>query len=474
MKLAAGLFVGLAIFLSGGVRGAEPARVHSVTDLSHEFSFYTDGRFFKQYLAGGGNRDNRNWGTLHKCDLTNANLLVLMSGATPCAYVPEDIRAVREFMEAGGGVVVLGSYGTFRKEEVYRLNELAAAFGATFTSARARKPLTATPELGAEEVETYGGKTIELVSPGDWTVLVEDAGGRAVLARRAVGKGHLLVGARSLFGHRPDAKDPINAEWVRPLLHELVRNKPVDPRKPFQCGGYDNKVQRGSLELQYSDYLKPAADAILAIYGRCMPAMEKMLGVPPTKGMMNGLLLLATGGGGFSSGRNIGLGVFWGGFPEKEYGMIELIGHEGTHSWVLPFGEPMWNEPIATYVGALLGQQFGYEEEGRRAIQERIDGGRRHDPDWTKYDTAFGKDVPNAVHWGKAMWFWEEMRREKPDILARYFRAKRRLADPKKIRKYTPNECVAVLSHAMGRDMFPWFRKHGLTVSADKSAIPLP
>ena len=152
--------------------------------------------------------------------------------------------------------------------------------------------------------------------------------------------------------------------------------------------------------------------------------------------------------------------------------MIELIGHEGTHSWVLPFGEPMWNEPIATYVGALLGHSFGYEEEGRRAIGNRIKGGLRHDPDMTKYDIAFGKKVPNSVMWGKSMWLWEQMRKEKPDILARYFRAKRRLAVPGKIKKYTPHEVAAVLSHAMGRDMYPWLRKHGLTVSKEKSAIP--
>lgn len=61
--------------------------IHSVCDLSHEFAFYTDGRFYKQYLSGSGNKDSRNWGTLHKCDLSNINLLVLMSGATPCPYI---------------------------------------------------------------------------------------------------------------------------------------------------------------------------------------------------------------------------------------------------------------------------------------------------------------------------------------------------------------------------------------------------
>ena len=63
-----------------------------------------------------------------------------------------------------------------------------------------------------------------------------------------------------------------------------------------------------------------------------------------------------------------------------------------------------------------------------------------------KYDLAYGKDLPRAVHWGKAMWIWEELRKEKPDLIARYFQAKREHADPAKLKRYTADECVAVMS----------------------------
>ena len=46
------------------------------------------------------------------------------------------------------------------------------------------------------------------------------------------------------------------------------------------------------------------------------------------------------------------------------------------------------------------------------------------------------------------MWIWEQLRQKKPDLIARYFRAKRRLIDPKKFKKYTADDCVAVLSIA--------------------------
>ena len=42
--------------------------------------------------------------------------------------------------------------------------------------------------------------------------------------------------------------------------------------------------------------------------------------------------------------------------------MIELIAHEAGHSWVLPHAEPLWNEPIATYLGIQVGKRLGMPE----------------------------------------------------------------------------------------------------------------
>ena len=74
----------------------------------------------------------------------------------------------------------------------------------------------------------------------------------------------------------------------------------------------------------------------------------------------------------------------------------------------------------------------------------------------------------------KPMWIWERLRKEKPDILARYFRLKRKLADPRKLKRYTADDCVAVLSRAMGRDLFPWFQSLGIKVDRQAAKILLP
>jgi len=174
--------------------------------------------------------------------------------------------------------------------------------------------------------------------------------------------------------------------------------------------------------------------------------------------MLTTLILLPTGGGGF---------------PDEMYGMTELIGHEAGHSWVLPFAGPMWNEPIATYIGAQLAKRLEMEEQANAIFARNIKNARKHDAELNTIDIAYGEDVPNAVHWGKAMYIWEELSKEKPDALARYFQAKRKLVDPENMDKYTPDDCVAVMSVAMERDLFPWMQSLGLTVDSAKTKIPM-
>lgn len=449
--------------------------VHAVVDLGHEFSFYGDGRFHRQYLAN--HKGVTSWGTLSKFDLSNANLLVLLDCNDKLRYEPEDLRAIRGFMDSGGGVLLLGQAGDNPQ------NQLARSLGVRFEGS-AKKPLKAVkaPVSGAIE---GGGTTLRFAQAADWEVLIADADDKPVLARRKQGRGTLLAGARGLAGSSPAAEDNINASWWTPLLEQTAAAKTVDPRKPFRGRGpaeLDHTEQIGEITLRYSDYLKPYAKSMADIYQRSLPFIEKRMGVPLSDGMASEISLLATGGGGFSSGKLIGLAVFWGGFPDQEDSMIEFLTHESVHSWVLPFPE-IWNEPIATYVGNLVMADMGHAEEGMRRIQQTIERATRVDPTMKRYDldgishsgeAKLEGGRANDHHWGKTYWIFEELRRENPDILASYFRAKRQLAKPGTVQRYDAHTTVAVLSTAMKRNLFPWFRDHGFDVSPEKSAIPLP
>lgn len=449
-------------------------RVHAVSDIGHEFTFYADGRFHRQYLPGRPMA--MSWGGLYHYDFSNANLLILLGCDPHLNYVPRDIAAIKTFLSAGGGVVLLGA--SRNKQQ----NRLARHFGCSFQGP-ALKPFKG---QWAGRIKEIQGRAdwMQLNRPADWDVLATDAKGKAILARRKTGRGTLLVGARGLAGSRPDASDNINAQWWTPLLVATAAGKKVDPAKPFRSRGigdleYTEKL--GSIKLSYSGYLKPYAKAMADIYQRTKPYIHKRMGVPLSKGMASHIGLLATGGGGFSSGRTLGLAVFWGGFPEREEGMIEFITHETVHSWVLPFAE-IWNEPIATYVGDLVMMDMGYKKEGARRIKQTIERARRIDPTMKRYDLQ-GKSLSNAppltggrandMHWGKTFWIFQELHRENPDFLADYFKAKRRLARPGKLRKYNADATVAVVSIAMGRDMFGWFREHGFDVDRSRSPFKL-
>ncbi len=455
-----------ATLLAAVVLAAAP-RIHCVSDISHEFTFYMDGRFFNQYVGEAGGADVRNWGTLWKLDLANANLLALSSGSGPVAYDPRTVAHVRKFAEGGGAALIMADRSGLPAATKLPIADVAAAFGAGFAAEKAEPPLRAEAKLGAEKVEFYGGGTLEL-KPG-WEPLVTDARGKPVLARRGVGKGCVLVGIRGLFGNRPDASDPINSQWVRPLLQDAVKGKAVDAGKPFQGQSAELTKKLGALTVEYHEGTKQFADAIAKEYFIVREHLVKITGVPPSPGTLTNLLMLPTGGGGFSSGDRIGIGAWWGDFPKNRYPMIELIGHEAAHSWVLPYAEPVWNEPIATYLGIQVGKAMGMPE-AQKTLEGAVERARRDDPEMRKVDIG-APGAPNAAVWGKTFWIFEQIRaKHGDDAMAKYFQAKRRLLKPGR-KGYSLDDCVAVWSAAVGEDLFPWFRSLGISVDRTKADV---
>jgi hypothetical protein len=440
----------------------ETPRIHSVCDISQEFSFYMDGRFHTQYLQGVG-RDARNWGSLERLDLSNVNLLVLSAGDPRIPYREAAIGRIDSFA-ADGGTVLLMADGAARMPPAAAL---AARFDAALTAEVARPPARATADLGIAEIVHRGGTVLELGER--WQALVVDAGDRPLLARRAHGKGTILVGSRGLFGQQPDAKDPINAAWLRPLLVELATRKPIRPALPHRSTWVEHERELGPLTLEFHDGTAPFAARIADEYLAVRPHLVAITGVEPAPGMITRLLVLPTGGGGFSSGERIAIGAFWGDYPERRYPMVELIAHEAGHSWVLPHPEPLWNEPIATWLGIQVGLRMEMPE-ARQTLERQIRLGRRHDPDFQRVDPQ-AEGAPRDLVWGKSYFVFEELeRRFGPGAIARYFQTKRRLVAEDRPR-YTLDDCVAVWSRAVGEDLFGWFRSLAFDVDAARTEL---
>lgn len=454
---------------------ASAAQINSIVDLAHGFSFYGDGRFSSQYTPG--QPWTRNMASFKALDLpgANANLLVLFEPDGQVPFTEEDRAIVKAFVKAGGLVVALPQ--SRRKG----FDALFADFGVTPAGMATGEISSVT---GLAPAKSRGAPGIFRVAKDrENMVYVTDSAGSPVVAAVKEGRGFLLIIPACMVSQDPGSRDKdFNAEWIRPLIERhIVKEVPKGSRpKGRDFTQQDFRENVNGVTFHYSSYLAPYYAAMKDIVQMVTPLIEKRMGVPLSGNNASEVALLATGGGGFSSGRLIALAVFWENFPEKREGMIEFLTHESTHSWVLPFPE-VWNEPIATYVGDLVMMDAGYPEEGARRIKNTIRRATRLDPDMTAYDLGGKSAVPgkddlqagdaNDMHWGKTFWIFEELRKENPAILADYFQAKRRLADPAKIKRYGIHETVAVMSHAMKRDMFGWFAERGIKADRDASEI---
>lgn len=459
--------------LSGLTAGAQ--KINVVTDLAHEFSFYADNRFHSQYLKNQNYATN--WCNLSNFDFSNANLLVLLGCDNRIGYDENDVAAITKFVKSGGGVVILSSTGAESQ------NRLLKVFGAQMDGNAAAPLKVVGKGITASQVEGGGHQVLRFDEAKKWNTIIEDAEARPLMAYSKYGKGHVLVASRSLAGSNPNASDSINVNVWKPVLRTVASGKTVKPGRPFGSRGIgelEHVEQKSTFTLMYNDYMKPYASAMSDIAERCIPVIERRMGVPLAPGMGSKIALLATGGGGFSSGDVIALAVWWGDFPKREDSMIEFITHESVHSWVLPLPE-VWNEPIATYVGDLVMCDMGYPEEGLKRINAQIESARRFDPNMDKYDLdgtdRNGNKVEAAgmreIHWGKTYYIFELLRVKHPDFLARYFQMKRFLISRKKITRYDIHNTVAVMSLALGEDLFGFFNSKGIKADPAKAEIQL-
>jgi hypothetical protein len=457
--------VAMAISLGLGPASADPPTVHSVSDISQQFSFYMDGRFHRQYLAEDG-RDFRNWGTLHKADLSNANLLILTAGDPHVPYADASVEHVAAFVRDGGTLLLMGDGG----DPMPPGQSVATVFDARFTADRATKPLRGVGELDGVDVTFRGGNRLDL-GP-EWMPLVVDKSDRPVLAARRLGKGHVVIGSRGLFGSKPDASDPINASWVTPILVSRADDKPIDPKRRVPSMNAELSREFGPLTVEFHEGTERYAEAIHEVFEEVRPHLVELTGVEPSPGMIRSMLILPTGGGGFSSGVKIAIGAWWGNYPEKRYPMVELIAHESGHSWVLPHPEPLWNEPIATWLGIKTGQRMGFPEADE-TLNRQIARARRHDPDLTKV-SPLAEDAHRDVVWGKSYFVFEELERNHgPQAMGKYFQTKRAILEPGR-KGYSMDDCVAVWSRAVGEDLFPWFQSLGFDVDPERTNIEAP
>jgi hypothetical protein len=156
---------------------------------------------------------------------------------------------------------------------------------------------------------------------------------------------------------------------------------------------------------------------------------------------------------------------------------VGILGHELTHSWVLPHPEPLSNEGIAIWIGNKTCIALGEIEKGEGQISKRIEGALK-DPLFQEWDpvTIHGEmaeaQYSKTLKHGKYMYVCQTFEKKYgAGVLARYFQLKRRVV-PAKGYKFTCHDSAWLWSEVTGEDQFSFFNSIGITVDKDEVSIP--
>lgn len=396
-------------------------------------------------------------------------------------YLPDEIAALKAFVAAGGGLVMVGGRVTNADDlRNWPLNKLAREFGASFSS----------------ETDTFGKiRACALRLDREWDHRIKGAKGETLAARRVYGKGRVvLMSSSSMIDFRDDnASDEVKQDRESALVDAIkaaaLGSAPVGgagrlPRE--RAGGgpiYPELEMRVGNVVVY--YAKNQKKELLDAVEKEMPLAKKKIeqwlpSLPPDEPMY--LIVSAGGGGGWAV--NAYLPKETGVISLTPNGLLSVFGHELAHTMGGPpntRGELAGNWPQGNQ-----GESHAGWFQGK--INALFDPGKANEANrncnsmfkWDKQGNALDLAMdPGALRdkWGKGkewtkIWYvWQKLDdRYGPTWYPRWrlVQHTRWKDDPK--RRLSWDETVEDMSIAVGEDLFPFFKKIGTTL--DKSRFP--
>jgi len=485
--LSTALLLSTAVLMKAN---AAAPQINMINDVSHKYTFFFA---WKNPNSFGGKHGYVDWdnnqqfqqsqATISSVDLSQVNLYNLVIGAKyDLPYTPKDIKHLNRYIADGGGIFLINSEIV---QESPNTRAFLKEYGVTIPEEKTEGNIIS---ANGEQYEVADEvNTLVLDGKYQWDILATDESNNPVIASRKQGKGHVTISSFSPFKriqtrgkNFPDSFKFPNYELVQPILQQTASGKTVAKRKDLASIPTDKVKDLGTFQIRYTDYSTHIVDAVLKDYDVIYPILEKYMGVPMAAGSGHSetftIDLLATKGSGVSFGKRIGISMF----NDNYFG---ILGHELTHSWVTPHGEPLSGEGIAIHVGsktqALASKKIGYAKgitTGTEGLQKRIDIALK-DPTFSQWDpvnmnggegVAFGKKVTHGKYLHILKHFEDSYG---SDVVARYFQFKRKLV-PTNNFTFTGNDSVWLWGKATGKDQFAYFNKIG--IKADKSKVTIP
>jgi hypothetical protein len=253
-------------------------------------------------------------------------------------------------------------------------------------------------------------------------------------------------------------KVDVNVELLRRLITWLGQNHVADLTGPpirvtaaVGAGiGPEKAINIDGFSLRYSAVVEPDCQFLVRNMPRIANEVFRLTGLRHSRPL--GVVLLPTGGAGYSSG-SAGIAISAFGTPEAQ---TAVMAHELTNS-IHPYGPLWWGDAGWSQ---LCNQRVVRALSGKsEKVAPALAPGRDVDP--------FG--WPKGGSTAKLFWMVEQMEQKfGPDFIARHFRLAKKYLPHWTKRKWPDGNAPVVYwwSVAAGEDLFPWVQSMGGTASS--------
>lgn len=420
------------------------------------------------------------------------NVVLIQAGSPQQQqFLPEEIAALKAFVEQGGGVAIISE--TPRGEEIaktWSFNRLLDAFGASV--------------LPKAEQTPFGRAALLKVGP-EWKALEHGKQGGIVRASRQLGKGRvLIVEASSVLC--PAKKSKANKEEkpsVQAVADPLDETETLKRQKdlilwvaggkapvggdgilpqPRAGGGGIYPDQEMNSEGIVAYYAKNQIPDLLKVVKEDLPKTTEQIyrWLPSTKPEEPIMFILSAGsGGGWAV--NVRLPKEVGIISDSRMGIIGIFAHEQAHTMRGPrnakggYGAmPAHDLSGEAHAGWFQGKAWAMFDDEQKKVSNRNCNSILKDKalflefDFAKHyqkpDTKFGK----GFGWTKLWWVWQKLDdRYGPTWYPRWYWVRAtRWAESSK--HQTWDETIEDMSLAVGEDLFPFFKKIGTTLNKER------
>lgn len=464
------IILALSMFVNKGygMEKSVPRPYRIMIDQSHDFTFLWDWRMGRSYLRVSEMQYTRNMATIDTIsipDLYKYDALMIPQVWCHAEFLPQEINTIKKFVERGGGLLLVAISENKRLSGDFPIHHVAHEFGVQFkkntSELKEFKILDHEVTAGVEKYETLGSNFGNIEAPDNWDIFLTDTQENVIGVAGSYGRGRVIVFADHFLINMDSTHNRLLVENIAGWLSANMVGEDPD-FVPIERIYPENTLKQGLITYKFSKNLESSIMLLYNNYEKITTYLRQMMSVDCVYSLT--ILALAGGGGGYSSGDEIGIGLL----TSDEYALA-VFSHEATHSWQQPGGEPPWmGEGWAVLAAENVLRKYGgrYEIWAQNEFESQIKTFLQYDPGNNRLNLdEYGVDAPIPAYTGKFFKIMEELNTRYGDnLMNRYYLIRRKYYDPKLHGEISTQKVILFLSWAAGTDLFQYFIDKGTKV----------